>query len=486
MRAEPHTISLLLNDRVVECAAHPSDTLLDFIRERLLLCGTKEGCAEGDCGACTVLVGRPAGETVQYKAVNACIRLLPSLAGCHVVTIEHLRGRQGARHPVQQAMIAQHASQCGFCTPGIVMALYALWLENPDPDDAAIETALQGNLCRCTGYGSIVRAARAAAETGGQADDILMAGRPAVLARLRRLSQKRRITLKHADGIAILPRNVDDLAEVLMQYDGATIVAGATDVGLWITKHMRDISPAVFISHLEGLEHIEISEDTIAMGAGVSYTRGEAALVGEFPHLGEYWRRIGGWQVRNMGTLGGNIANGSPIADTPPVLISLGARLVLRRGDARREIALEDFFIDYGKQDRQRGEFIESIVLPRRDRDICYAAYKISKRRDEDISTVCGGFRARIADNTVTQVCLAFGGMAAIPKRAFNAEKALLGKPWTASVVRAAMDALDDDFTPISDWRASAAYRALAAKNLIMRFYLESTGQRAPFRKGYP
>src|SRR6056297_2321536 len=381
-------IRFLLNDR--EIALHDvaaTRTLLEFLRLDRRLTGTKEGCAEGDCGACTVLVGRLEAGTLRYEPINACIRFLASVEGCHVVTVEHLRGEGGALHPVQRAMVAEHGSQCGFCTPGIVMALYALWMQVPEPDETQIETALQGNLCRCTGYAPIIRAAQSAARYGTPAADRLMQERARVTAALGAMRDGARVVTGPGTDRAILPADVDDFAEVLADTPEATILAGATDVGLWVTKFLRPIGPAIFIGHLDGLRRIELGDGDIRIGAGVSYSDFAPVIGAHFPCLADYWSRIAGWQVRNAGTIGGNIANGSPIGDTPPALIALGAEITLRHRDARRTLPLEAFFVDYGKQDRGPGEFVEEIRIPRIAPGQIVTAYKVSKRRDEDISS---------------------------------------------------------------------------------------------------
>ncbi|HRO12133.1 MAG TPA: xanthine dehydrogenase small subunit [Amaricoccus sp.] len=471
-------IRFILNEREVHLTqVRSSDTLLDHLRLSQRLRGTKEGCAEGDCGACTVLVGRRTAGGLVYEPVNACIRLLASVDLCHVVTIEHL-AKGGELHPVQQAMVDFHGSQCGFCTPGIVMSLYGLWMRKPDASEGEIETALQGNLCRCTGYQPIINAARAAAAASPGADPLL-GERTAVLARLAALDDGARVDIRQGEDRVILPASVDDLAAVLEEVEKPTIVAGSTDVGLWITKFMRNIAPAVFIAHLEELHGIEVTPEGVRIGAGVSYDEFQSVVDREFPHLSAYWRRIGGWQVRAMGTVGGNIANGSPIGDTPPALIALGATVTLRKGAARRSLPLEAFFIAYGKQDRAPGEFVEEIFLPRPAPDSLNAAYKITKRRDEDISAVACGLQVTVEAGVVRAVRIAFGGMAATPKRAAGAEAALVGKPWTEETIAAAQQALAEDFTPLTDWRASADYRARVAGNLLRRFYLESKGQPA-------
>jgi xanthine dehydrogenase small subunit len=464
-------IRFLLNDseaRVGE--AGPGDTLLDFLRLERGLKGTKEGCAEGDCGACTVLIGRLHEGALVYEPINACIRFLASCHGCHVVTVEALSGPDGALHPVQKAMVDHHGSQCGFCTPGIVMAIYGLWMSNPDPSVLDIETALQGNLCRCTGYEPIVNAALSAAKAGGQAADALNTERERVKARLEALAEG--ADVRRGDERAIVPANVEELAAALLENPGATIVAGATDVGLWVTKFLRPISPGIFIGHL--MKDVVVSKDEIRIGAGVTYSEFVPVVRRHMPEAEDYLLRVGGWQARNAGTIGGNIANGSPIGETPPLLIALGASIVLRRGSARREIALEDFFVAYGKQDRAPGEFVETIVIPR-SRGARIAAYKVSKRAHADISAVAAGFFIQEARGRIEKARVAFGGMAGTPKRAALAEAALEGHPFARETFEAAAKAVADDFTPLTDWRASADYRSMVAANLIRRFWLEQT-----------
>ena len=475
-------IRFLLNDREVSLAdAGSSTTLLDFLRIDRALTGTKEGCAEGDCGACTVLVGRLAGGSLVYEAVNACIRFIGSLDGCHVVTVEHLAGADGTLHPVQQALVDFHGSQCGFCTPGFVMSLYGLWMADPGAGDERIEKALQGNLCRCTGYEAILRAARAISTYGDAKKDPLAAERTAVTRKLSDLADGKRVEVGTGEDRFILPADVDDLAAVLEAEPDATIVAGATDVGLWVTKFMRDIAPVVFISHLDELHAVSEDDTGITLGACVSYSAAFDALGERLPQLSTLIDRIAGEQIRNMGTIGGNIANGSPIGDMPPPLIALGATLNLRKGSNRRTIALEDFFIDYGKQDRQPGEFVESVVVPVPADGAQFAVYKVSKRRDEDITAVLAAFyMERDASGAVTVFRAAYGGMAATPKRAAATETALVGKPWNQDTVAAAMLHVDTDFTPLTDMRASAGYRSLVARNLLQRFLLETTSPGAP------
>ncbi|MDB5506738.1 MAG: xdhA [Devosia sp.] len=471
------TIRFVLNDEDIALGEIPAtQTLLDFLRLDQRLKGSKEGCAEGDCGACTVLVGRLSGEALVYSTATACIAFTAALDGAHVVTIEALAESGSALHPVQQAMVDHHGSQCGFCTPGIVMSLYGMWLGDDQPSQTRIETALQGNLCRCTGYSPIVRAAKAISTYGAVEIDPLNIGRAAMTERLQALRDGGRVEVGTGKYRAILPGSVDDLAAVYEANPTGTVVGGATDVGLWVTKFMRDVGPMIFTQHLEEFHRITEGDESLTLGAGATYSEALPALVRHFPQLGELLNRLGGEQVRNMGTIGGNIANGSPIGDMPPPLLALGGSIVLRKRERRRTVWLDDYFIAYGKQDREPGEFVESVTVPYLPVADRFAVYKVTKRRDEDISALCGAFRVRLDGDVVGAVRIAFGGMAATPKRARAVEAALLGQPWTEASIEAALGAFAVDYQPLSDLRASAEYRLLAAQNLLRRFFYETTG----------
>lgn len=486
-KAKPRSeIRFLLNDAEIRLGdVKPDATLLDYLRLARSLKGTKEGCGEGDCGACTVLIGRLHQGELVYESVNSCIRFVGSLDATHVVTVEHLKGVDGKLHPVQEAMVAFNGSQCGFCTPGFVMSLYGLWMRSADPTNAEIEKALQGNLCRCTGYEAIMRAANAISSYGKVAKDPLLAERKAVIAKLEAMKDGTRVEIGEGRERLIVPGNLDDFAKLFDAEPTATVVAGSTDVGLWVTKQMRDISPAVFIAGLDELKTISETKGVISIGAGVTYTEAFETLAEKIPPLGRLVTRIGGEQVRNMGTIGGNIANGSPIGDTPPPLIALGATLTLRKGKKRRTIPLEDYFIAYGKQDRQPGEFVEAVHVPIPAAGTHFAVHKISKRRDEDITATLGAFHLTLAkDGTVDDICIAYGGMAATPKRALAVENALIGKPWTEANVEAALAHFAEDYQPLTDMRATADYRALAGCNLLLRFFAETTGTKEPLTVG--
>lgn len=455
--------------------ANPTTTLLEHLRGPMRRTGSKEGCAEGDCGSCTVLVGEPDGDGVSWRAVNSCIQFLPMLHGKALVTVESLApnaGQGNALHPVQQAVVDKHGSQCGFCTPGIIMSLYGRAV-GAKGADAPVAEMLAGNLCRCTGYGPIIEVAKTVESEAPPTVDLSIVRDDAML----------RLTFEdEIHGVTrtwLAPRSLDELAEACLAHPDATLVAGATDVGLWVTKQRRALPTLISLSEVTELKRLEQTAGGLRIGAGVRYVDALAAVTALYPDLGAMMRRLGSTQVRNSGTIGGNIANGSPIGDMPPALIAAGARLVLRLGHQRRELALEDFFLDYGKQDRRPGEFVEAVVAPRLEPGRIFKVFKLSKRFDQDISAVCGAFSLAVTDGVVTDARIAFGGMAGTPKRAYACEAALVGKPWSDATVEAAMAAIDTDYEPMSDMRASAAYRALAARNMLRKVFLETQGVEA-------
>ena len=469
----PRPIRFLLDGEVHELAADtdPTLTVLNLLRYHLRRTGTKEGCAEGDCGACTVVLGEleggPKGPRVRFRAVNACILFAPMLDGRALFTVESL-GREGALHPVQQAMVDSHGSQCGFCTPGFVMSLYAAQRSGAATDEGSLKDVLAGNLCRCTGYGPILAAGAAMGVSPDAADD------GALRAALAAIQPTDGLALEHRGRRFFAPSSGDELASLFAEHPEATLLAGGTDVGLWVTKQQRVLEAVISLNDAADLRVIEDLGDSIRIGAAVRYADAHQALTALHPQFGELLRRLGGLQVRNLGTICGNIANGSPIGDMPPALIAAGAMLHLRKGDTRREMALEDYFLAYGMQDRAPGEFVEAVVVAKPHAGRFFRIAKLSKRFDQDISAVCAGISLGVADGRVTDARVAFGGMAATPKRAPACEAALTGEPWTRATVEAAAEALERDFTPIGDMRASAAYRLEAAKNILVRAYVEA------------
>ncbi len=489
-------ITFLLNGESVELkGVSPDATLLNWLRDTQNLNGTKEGCNEGDCGACTVMVTDERGA----RALNACILLLPQLHGKAIRTVEGLATGK-TLHPAQDALITHHGSQCGFCTPGIAVSMAVAHLN----DDQNHDDALAGNLCRCTGYAPIIRAAQSIETTPkpgypetspdfffpktssgvpeGQGADSPPLTHAADSPPLAGPADSPPLA-DPADSLASVPpppsdvhapETSDDLADLYAKIPEATLVAGATDVGLWVTKQHRPITPAIFLNRCRDLQDITETATTLHIGAGVTMDRVHRLMDTHHPSYAEMIRRYGSTQVRNAATIGGNIANGSPIGDNPPALIALGATLHLRFRDTRREMPIEDFYIEYGKQDRYPGEFVEAVSLPKQPDTL--RVYKLSKRFDQDISAVCGAFNLTIEDGKVSNARIAFGGMAGTPKRATHVENTLLDRPWSEDIIAAAWDAWHQDFTPMSDMRASADYRLSTARNMLSRYLLDSLG----------
>jgi xanthine dehydrogenase small subunit len=454
----------------------PDRTLLEVLREDLHCTGTKEGCGEGDCGACTVVLGEAVGGQLEYKAINSCIRLAHSVQGLAVWTAEDLAAPGGELHPVQEAMVQCHGSQCGFCTPGFVMSLFGMYQNTKGGkgiDRTQAQVELSGNLCRCTGYRPILDAAR---QMGSLP---LPAGcgvnEAATVAALKKLQPA---TGEHY----LSPTTLPALLQARAAHPKAQVVAGCTDVGLWVTKMHKRFAQVLDVTTAQELRRVETYPHHIAIGAAVTLTDAYAALVSERPQLKAFAQRFAGLPVRNSGTLGGNVANGSPIGDSMPLLIALGANVVLMRWDAKRkqiahrEIRLEDLYTGYRQNVMKPDELLCWIKVPRPVKGETATVYKISKRFDDDISAVCLAIRMTVEDGTVKAVSIGAGGVAATPVRARQTEAALLGQPWTADTVMAATAALRAEFQPISDMRASAGYRHTVLGNLLQRFWLESQG----------
>jgi xanthine dehydrogenase small subunit len=463
-------------------AFSPRATLLDWLREEAGAKGTKEGCAEGDCGACTVVLARLRDGVVRHEPVNACILLLGQVDGAEVLTIEDLADGE-ALHPLQQAMVDFHGSQCGFCTPGIVMSLFAVY-HRPEPAtyDGVCE-ALAGNLCRCTGYRPIIDAALATCD--GEPADRFTRQAAERRAALAALADTRDLFVGDERAFFAAPASEAALADLTARFPQAILVGGATDVGLWVTKQLRDPQQIIWLGRVAGLEAIETDANGLRLGATATLADATPHLNALHPDLGALMGRFGSRQVREAGTVGGNIANGSPIGDLAPGLIALGGRVELRKGRTSRVLALEDFFLAYGKQDRAPGEYVRALLAPNLRTNQAYRAFKVSKRFDEDISAVMGAFRFTLDGRRIEEARIAYGGMAATPKRAARAEAALAGADlddrasWGAAIA-----AIATDFAPLTDMRASAAYRSHVAANLLMKALIEVAGAAAPTRIG--
>jgi xanthine dehydrogenase small subunit len=453
----------------------PTLTLLDYLRLNERATGTKEGCAEGDCGACTVVLRRAGKGGPVYQPLNACIMLAGQCDGSEVITVEDLADQ--ALHPVQQALVDQHGSQCGFCTPGFVMALFALYhaRKSRPLDRGQVNDWLAGNLCRCTGYRPIVDAALAACS--GKANDRFAAEDETIAKKLSDWDDRLDVFVGTDKRFFAAPVSVHALAELYARHPDAVLLAGATDVGLWITKQLRDLPKIIWLGRVRGLDEIDASDIAVTLGAAVTHQAALPYFASIDPDFGELMRRFAGLQVRSIGTIGGNIANGSPIGDTPPALIALGATLTLQRATITRSIPLEKYFIAYGKQDRAAGEFVRSVRVPKLASDERFRCYKISKRLDQDISAVVGAFKLALDGTRIRAARVAFGGMAAIPKRADATERALQGADLeNSSTWNAAVAAIVQDFAPIDDQRASAAYRRDVAQALLAKALMEISG----------
>ncbi len=449
----------------------PTTTVLQYLRDHIKRCGTKEGCAEGDCGACTVVLAELVDDELRYRATNSCIQFLPTIDGKALLTVESLKALNDEQlHPVQQAMVECHGSQCGFCTPGFVMSLFALYQTNADPDDDEISYAIAGNLCRCTGYRPILAAARRMYAIGNNESNAWEQGLKEQLTAIRVTAEKQ---LVNRDARYTAPSTVDELTGCLAAAPESTILAGGTDVGLWVTKQLRDLPEIIYLGNVQELGRINRTDEYLDIGASVSLTDAFSALLDEYPDLEEIVRRFASPPICNSGTLCGNVANGSPIGDSMPALISLGASVVLRKGTDTRILAMEDLYLGYQQKDLAPGEFIAAVRVPRRRDGQLFRSYKISKRFEQDICAVCVAICVDLVDGHVGAARVAYGGMAPVPKRAQRCEKALTGAAWNSTTIEKAIQALSRDFQPISDLRATDDYRLRVAGNLLHRFYVE-------------
>jgi len=492
-------IRFLLNGQTIELdSIEPTRSVLEYLREDQLCVGTKEGCAEGDCGACTVVVGELVDDELTLKTVNACIQFVPTLDGKALFTVEYLKGSDQSLHPVQQSMVDCHGSQCGFCTPGFVMSLWNAYTDGEAkgrrPSREELATQISGNLCRCTGYRPILDAGQAMFDLPAVRFD-----HEAIASQLRELQASTPLTLRWESVNYHAPRTLDELTDLRGQYPDATLLAGCTDIGLWVNKQLRDLGDILYVGDVDELKSIELksaasnstesasaestsaelqdtkrSARTLRIGAMVSLSDAYAAIAEHYPQLDQMWERFASVPIRNAGTLGGNVANGSPIGDSMPWLLALQASVTLTSGEGTRSIPLEALYIDYMQNAIQANEVLEAIDIPLPTDTLAFRTYKLSKRFDVDISAVCAAFAIELNDGFIESATVAYGGMAAIPKRAPLCEQALQGEVWSEATVQNAMQALRNDFTPLDDMRASAGYRMQVATNLLYRFFLET------------
>ncbi|PSU35667.1 xanthine dehydrogenase small subunit [Photobacterium lutimaris] len=466
-------IKFLLNQELrQEERLSPNMTVLNYLRTVVNKTGTKEGCGSGNCGTCTVVLAELTNDDqLSYRAINACTVFVSALHGKQLITVEALQEQDGSLHPVQQALVDHHGSQCGFCTPGIIMSLFALTKHNPQPSRREATETLSGNLCRCTGYRPILDAALS---LGGRYPirDPFGEQRQSTISKLK--------GLRHEPGALALgnlncdiPATSDELAKQLLINPHARLIAGSTDVAMEVTQQHNRVESLIDISHVSDMKTIVETDDRLVIGANVPLSDCREHLARTYPDFGDLLGRFASQQIRNHATMGGNIATASPIGDTLPPLIVLGATLTLRKGDTTRELAIEKAFLGYRKTALRPGEFVETISIPKPDGRELFRCYKVSKRLNDDISTVCAGFNIGIDHGIVASARIAYGGMANVPRRATHCEQHLLGKRWDSTTIDGAMASLESDFTPLSDSRASNVYRSQIAANLLYRYFIE-------------
>lgn len=486
------SIHFLLNGEAVSVSdVAPTATVLNYLREERACTGTKEGCAEGDCGACTVVLAELDNDELSMKSVNACIQFVPTLHGKAVYTVEYLRQQSGELHPSQQAMVDCHGSQCGFCTPGFIMSLWSIYNDHQvlgtKANKEEVRSALTGNLCRCTGYRPILEAAEKMFELPEVSFD--HNGLKRDLQKLRALPNEEGLGSDNinTDGVSstslsyeynnehfFAPRTLDELLQLKSQYPEATVLAGGTDVGLWINKQFRDLPTLIYIGEVAELKQCNKTENGLTIGASVTLTDAYKAISELYPEMDQMWERFASQPIRNIGTLGGNVANGSPIGDSMPALIAVGATVTLQSVCGLREMPLEDLYLDYMKKDMGVDEVVVAVTLPIPAKFQRFRCYKLSKRYDSDISAVFAAFAIELDENKVSHCKVAFGGMAATPKRASHCEQSIIGSAWNETTAKQAMQLLKKDYQPLSDMRASDSNRMQSAMNLLYRFYLET------------
>ncbi|MCD6091986.1 MAG: xanthine dehydrogenase small subunit [Bacteroidales bacterium] len=476
-------IQFLLNEELrtidfrMDKTLSPTTTVLNYVRDHAKYKGVKEGCAEGDCGACTLVIAELGeNEELHYKTITSCIVFLPYLNGKQLFTVEYLSEKQNGQtvlHPVQEALVKTNGSQCGYCTPGFVMSLFNLYKTIENPNRVEVEQALSGNLCRCTGYQSILDAAYLFKDLPKEDKFSLL--KEEHIQKLKEISaHSADFLIERGNEVYFQPQLLSHALEYKNEYPEAILLGGASDLALLKTKKHQDLPHLLDLSHIKELQTIVKKADYWEIGAGVSIEQLRVAFEDKFPSFRKMLDVFGSQQIRNLATLGGNLGSGSPIGDTLPVLMAHQAELLIESVHERRTEKLEDYLLGYRKTTLMPNEIITKVILPSDENQIIWSE-KISKRRDLDISTVSAGFALKLTnDRKVQSIILAFGGMAAITYRAYQTEEFLLGKPWEKSIIEEAMEILKDEFTPLSDARAEAEGRKLLAKNLLMKFYLEA------------
>ena len=463
-------IKFVYQERIIEVRnPDPNETLLNYVRTKLKKTGTKEGCAEGGCGACTIVLGEFKNNKINYNSVNSCIMFLPTLHGKQLILVEDLVLKNGSLHPVQQAMVNYHSSQCGFCTPGFVMSLFSMFKNHSRFDDDLIKKTISGNLCRCTGYQPIIKAAKSL-NTKNRYDHFNKNKKQ--VTRLLKKINNESIAIYKKDKKYFAPKYVQELKKILKKNINAHLLSGGTDLSLTVTKEKKDINSIVYMNSIDELNYIRNNRKFIEVGATTPLIKFENYIQKYYSDFASILARYGSVQIRNTATIAGNIATASPIGDTLPVLLSLNAKVVLRSTKKTKVVPLNNFFINYRKTKLKTGQFISSIRIPLFPKNI-FKAYKVSKRFDDDISAVCASFNFQMINKKIKNIRIAYGGMASIPKRAKYCEKILSNSPITEKNINKAKKALELDFKPISDMRASAKYRMMVAKNLLHKCFLE-------------
>ena len=462
-------VKFIYRNKIVEINnPDPNETILNYIRTKLKKTGTKEGCAEGGCGACTVVLGELKKNNINYKAINSCIAFVPSLEGKQLILVEDLISK-GELHPVQKAMVNYHGSQCGFCTPGFVMSLFAMYKSYSSYKENIIKDSIQGNLCRCTGYKPIIDAAKSLNKKNKS--DHFSRNKKIIITLLKKIKQ-RSITIYSNNKKYFAPKTVYELKKILKQHPNSKLLSGGTDVSLIVTKERKDLDSLIYINSIDELNYIKKNNNYIEVGATTPLINFESIIKRYFPDFAQILKRYGSVQIRNVCTIAGNIATASPIGDTLPLLLSLDSQIIIKDKSKTKILPLNGFFINYRKTKLKKGQFIHSIRIPLLPKNI-FKAYKISKRIDDDISSICASFNIELKNNKIKKIKIAYGGMANIPQRAISCEKILLNSSMSDNIISKAKKSLEKDFKPITDARASKKYRMEVAKNLLEKCFLE-------------